>query len=217
MIQDGRVKINSTQACLGDKADPSIDNIYLDDKVVKKNNPQIYIILYKPRGFLSTINKDDQRQNIFDLVEIEKRIYPVGRLDYDSEGLILLTNDGELTDHLTHPKYEHEKEYRVKVRKRPQIDQINKWRKGVCLDDGYKTKPASVEIESYTENGAWLVVTLREGKKRQIRRTGQALDLPVERIIRTRIANLELGKLKPKQWRYLNEIEISRLKNFLHI
>jgi 23S rRNA pseudouridine2605 synthase len=147
-------------------------------------------------------------------VDIEERVYPVGRLDFYSEGLILLTNDGELTNRLTHPRFQHEKEYRVKVVKRPDKEQIEKWRRGVILEDGYRTQRAEVEISSYDKNGAWLNITLREGKKRQIRLTGKTIGLPVERIIRIRIANLVLGNLKPKKWRYLNRKEIHNLKNF---
>jgi 23S rRNA pseudouridine2605 synthase len=136
----------------------------------------------------------------------------VGRLDFYSEGLILLTNDGELTNRLTHPKFQHEKEYRVKVGKRPDEKQLGKWRRGVILEDGYHTQRSEVEISSYEKSGAWLKITMREGRKRQIRQTGKTIGLPVERIIRVRIATLELGTLKPKKWRYLNRKEIHNLK-----
>ena len=133
-------------------------------------------------------------------------------MDVDSEGLLLLTNDGDLTFKLSHPKFQHEKEYRVRVKKNPDREQLEKWRRGVVLDDGYKTRPARVNIISSSAGGAWLEITLTEGKKRQIRRTGSIIGLPVGRIIRVRIGSLLLGKLKPKEYRMLNSKEISRLK-----
>ncbi len=214
LIQKGRVEVNGITAKIGEKADPMLDRIILDGKLIELKQQYIYIALYKPRGYLSTINKDDNRPSIFDLVDIKERVYPVGRLDFYSEGLILLTNDGEMTNRLTHPKYQHEKEYRVKVVKRPDMEQLEKWRRGVVLEDGYRTQRAKVEISSSVKNGAWLKIILREGKKRQIRLTGKIIGLPVERIIRIRIANLELGNLKPKKWRYLNSKEIHNLKKF---
>ena len=214
MIQKGRVEVNGTTAKIGEKADPMLDRIVLDGKPIDLKQQYLYIALHKPRGYLSTKNKDDKRPTIFDLVHIKERVYPVGRLDFYSEGLILLTNDGEITNRLTHPKYQNEKEYLVKVVKRPDREQLEKWRRGVILEDGFRTQRAEVEISSYVKNGAWLNIILREGKKRQIRLTGKMIGLPVERIIRIRIANLELGNLKPKKWRYLNKNEINNLKNF---
>lgn len=212
LIAKGRVTVNGKVAQLGMKADPERDRILLDGRPVSLQTSNIYIALNKPRNVLSTVESDDPRSTVRDLVPIPERVYPVGRLDADSEGLILLTNDGELTNRLTHPRYGHEKEYRVLVARRPDDEQLATWRRGVVLPDGYKTAPASVAFESTFGKGAWLRVILTEGRKRQIRETASILGLPVVRIIRIRIGSLPLGNLKPRQWRYLNEGEVAALK-----
>ena len=154
----------------------------------------------------------DQRQTVRDLIKIEGHLYPVGRLDFDSEGLVLMTNDGDLTNRLTHPRYGHEKEYRVLLARRPDEEQLNTWRRGVVLEDGYKTQPADVRFESTSGKGAWIRVTMGEGRKRQIREIGTLLGLPVVRILRVRIGALRLGNLKPRQWRHLTSEEVQALK-----
>jgi 23S rRNA pseudouridine2605 synthase len=136
----------------------------------------------------------------------------VGRLDFDSEGLVLMTNDGDLANKLTHPRYEHEKEYRVLVAKQPDSEQLNLWRRGVVLEDGFRTGPAGVYVVSKYGKGAWLDVTLKEGHKRQIREMGIQTGLPVVRIVRVRIGELRLGSLKPRDWRYLTTQEITALQ-----
>ena len=212
VIRDGRVSVNGRISIIGDKADVAIDTIIVDGHRISDSSKKIYIALYKPRGYLSNKDKNDSRRDIYELIDFSSRVYPVGRLDVDSEGLLLLTNDGDLTFKLSHPKFQHEKEYRVRVKKNPDREQLEKWRRGVVLDDGYKTRPARVNIISSSAGGAWLEITLTEGKKRQIRRTGSIIGLPVGRIIRVRIGSLLLGKLKPKEYRMLNSKEISRLK-----
>lgn len=212
LIVSGRVKINGLVAKLGEKADPENDQIMVDNQTIAIKQNLVYIALYKPRGVLSTTHSPDRRTTVSDLIDDTNRVYPVGRLDFDSEGLILLTNDGELANRITHPRYGHEKEYRVLVSKRPDENQINTWRRGVVLDDGYRTSPAQVIFESPHGKGAWLRVILREGRKRQIRQIGATLGLPVVKIIRVRIGNIHIGSLKPRQWRYLSENEIKILK-----
>jgi 23S rRNA pseudouridine2605 synthase len=147
-----------------------------------------------------------------DLVDVPEHIHPVGRLDYESEGLVLMTNDGDLTNRLTHPRYGHEKEYRVLLAKRPDQEQLETWSRGVVLDDGYKTAPVDVRLETTQGKGAWVRVIMQEGRKRQIRETCKQLGLPVVRIVRTRIGTLRLGSLKPRQWRYLTKTEVDELK-----
>jgi 23S rRNA pseudouridine2605 synthase len=137
----------------------------------------------------------------------------VGRLDYESEGLVLLTNDGDLANRLTHPRYGHEKEYRVLLAKRPDPQQIETWARGVVLEDGYKTAPVNVWLEAVQGKGAWVRVVMQEGRKRQIRETCKQLGLPVVRIVRIRIGTLRLGNLKPRQWRYLTKTEVDELKS----
>ena len=211
-ISAGRVTVNGKVAILGTKADPERDQIELDRRPIRTSIEHIYVALYKPRGVLSTVTAPDPRPTVRDLVPIQGNLYPVGRLDVDSEGLILLTNDGELANRLTHPRYGHEKEYRVLVARRPDEEQLQTWRRGVVLEDGYRTAPAQVSVESTFGKGTWLRVTLREGRKRQIRETGALTGLPVVKIIRIRIGSLYLGGLQPRQWRYLTDQEVAALK-----
>ena len=145
-------------------------------------------------------------------MDLPDRIYPVGRLDFDSEGLILMTNDGDLANKLTHPRYGHEKEYRVLLARRPDDKQLQAWARGVVLEDGHRTAPAQVRFESTSGKGAWIRVIMGEGRKRQIREIGFLLGLPVVRIVRIRIGTLRLDNLKPRQWRYLTTQEVDELR-----
>lgn len=211
-VSEGRVRVNDKVAVLGQKADLSIDKVTVDGKALPQAESLTYIALYKPRNVLSAAEGQDDRQTVRDLVPVEGHLYPVGRLDFDSEGLILMTNDGELTNKLTHPRYGHEKEYRVLVARRPDEKQMDAWRRGVVLEDGDKTAPADVNFLSTSGKGAWIRVVMGEGKKRQIREVGRLLGLPVVKIIRLRIGTLKLGNLKPRQWRYLTTDELAGLK-----
>ncbi len=211
-ITVGRVRVNGKVAELGQKADPAVDTITLDGKAIASAEILAYIAMYKPRNVLSAVEGQDKRPTVRELIPLEGHLYPVGRLDFDSEGLILMTNDGDLTNKLTHPRYGHEKEYRVLLARRPDDQQLSIWRRGVVLEAGYKTAPAQVRFESTAGKGAWIRVTMGEGRKRQIREIGQLLGLPVVRIIRVRIGNLKLGMLKPRQWRHLTIEEIKSLK-----
>ncbi len=214
LILAGRVRVNGAVAIIGQKADPSVDKILFDGNTVKAPEQKIYIALHKPRMVLSVVEAepDDNRQTVRDLIPVAERLYPVGRLDFDSEGLILMTNDGDLANELTHPSKGHEKEYRVLVARHPDADQLATWRRGVVLEDGYKTMPVSVRLDGMSGKGAWLRVVMREGRKRQIREIGSLLGLPVVRIVRVRIGALRLGTLKVKEWRYLTAEEIAELK-----
>jgi 23S rRNA pseudouridine2605 synthase len=217
LIEAGRVLINGKKAILGSKADLQLDKIIIDGvQLPKEETQKIYIALHKPRGVLSDIDPADSRTTVRDLVPVPGHLFTVGRLDYDSEGLILMTNDGELANRLTHPRYGHEKEYRVMVAKKPDEEQLKTWRRGVVLEDASRTAPAFVSIESLAGKNAWLKVILREGKKRQIREVGARIGLPVLRIIRIRIGNLLLGDLKPNEWRYLSSNEIKGLTSITH-
>ncbi|MEN4042701.1 MAG: pseudouridine synthase [Anaerolineaceae bacterium] len=213
LIQAGRVKINGIPAKLGMKADPEHDTITVDAQPIPRADAKrIYIALHKPRGVLSDVDAQDDRPTVRDLVPVPGHLFAVGRLDYDSEGLILLTNDGDLANRLTHPRYGHEKEYRVLVSKKPDEEQLATWRRGVVLSDGHRTAPARVVVESTAARGIWLRVTLREGRKRQIREVGKTIGLLVIRIVRVRIGTLQLGNLKPREWRYLTVDEVTVLK-----
>ena len=213
-ISAGRVRVNGKVIKLGDKADINADKIELDHKQIKDTIEKIYIALYKPRKYLSVIDDNDDRPNVKDIIGINKHLFPIGRLDFDSEGLILLTNDGALANQLTHPRYGHEKEYQVQVGAKPDQEQLAIWRRGVVLEDGYRTAPVQLDIVSSANDTAWLKIVMKEGRKRQIREIGSRVGLPVFRIKRTRIGNIKLGKLKAGEWRYLTKQEISELNKY---
>lgn len=213
LITRGRVAVNGQPAVLGMKADPDRDKITVNEQPVEVGEKLLYIAVNKPRNVISAASPQDNRKAVRDLVDIPGHIYPVGRLDVDSEGLILLTNDGDLAYRLTHPKFMHEKEYRVLVATHPDDKQLGAWRNGVVLEDGYRTKPAQVRVIRKQSKGAWMKVILTEGKKRQIREMGWLTGLPVVRIIRVRIGSLQMGNLKTREWRHLTGEEVSALKN----
>ena len=214
-IISGRVSVNGVVAVIGQKADPKTDKITVDGKLLKAPEEKIYIALHKPRGVLSAVESEpgDNRQTVRDLLPMEERLYPVGRLDFDSEGLVLMTNDGDLAQRLTHPSHEHEKEYRVLVASHPDDEQLATWRRGVVMEDGYKTLPVEIRIEGAAGKGSWLRIVMKEGRKRQIREIGSLIGLPVARIVRIRIGSLTLGALKPREWRYLSPAEVATLKS----
>jgi 23S rRNA pseudouridine2605 synthase len=214
-ISAGRVRVNGKLAELGQKADPATDSITVDGKPIATAEVLVYIALHKPRYVLSTVEAEvgDGRRTVRDLVDVPDHIHPVGRLDFESEGLVLMTNDGDLTNRLTHPRYGHEKEYRVLLAKRPDQEQLEAWKRGVVLEDGHKTASVNVRFEEAQGKGAWVRVIMKEGHKRQIRETCKQLALPVVRIVRTRIGTLRLGNLRSRQWRYLTTAEVNELKS----
>lgn len=211
-IEEGRVTVNGKVVKLGAKADPAVDKIRLDGREVKSTESLVYYAIYKPRGILSSAKTEHSRKSVVDLVPVPERIYPVGRLDIESEGLMVLTNDGELANRLTHPRYGHEKEYKILVAKHPDHQQLEIWSRGVVLSDGYQTQPVDVKVEKLHGKGAWLRVIMTEGRKRQIRETAGQLGLPVTKLIRVRIGPLWIGSLQSGQYRQLTPQEVSQLK-----
>ena len=213
LITMGRVSVNGETAELGSKADPGKDTIRVDGSVLQYTEPEkVYIMLNKPRFVLSDRDSSDPRRSVFSIVENSDGLFVVGRLDFESEGLILLTNDGELANKLSHPRYGKEKEYQVLVAKRPDDKQLKAWRHGVILEDGEKTGPAHVQVSSLSGKGAWLRVVMTEGRKRQIREIGKTIGLPIVRLIRVRIGTLELGDLKSGEYKQLNENQVKSLR-----
>ena len=213
LIIMGRVSVNGETAELGSKADPGKDTIRVDGAVLQYTEPEkVYIMLNKPRFVLSDRDSSDPRRSVFSIVENSDGLFVVGRLDFESEGLILLTNDGELANKLSHPRYGKEKEYQVLVAKRPDDKQLKAWRHGVILEDGEKTGPAHVQVSSLSGKGAWLRVVMTEGRKRQIREIGKTIGLPIVRLIRVRIGTLELGDLKSGEYKQLNENQVKSLR-----
>lgn len=214
LITSGRVKVNGKTVLLGEKADATSDTITVDGKALPTELQLRYIAYYKPRFVLcDKVYDDDTRRTVFNMVEGASDLAVVGRLDYESEGLVILTNDGEMVNKLTHPRYQHEKEYRVLVSTHPDVKQMEIWRRGVVLEDGHKTSPASVTVESNAGKGTWLRVVLKEGHKRQIRETAKLTGLFVVKLVRTRIASLRLGNLKSGDYRPLTSEEITALKD----
>ena len=214
LIGEGRVKVNGKVIKLGDQADPAKDSISVDGKLIRKTIEKIYIALNKPKGYLSDIDLNHPRPTVNDLIGISEPLFAVGRLDLESEGLILMTNDGKMANRLTHPRYEHEKEYEVFVITQPDEEQLAIWRRGVVMEDGKRTLPAKVEVMNNANNGTWLRIILKEGKKRQIRKVGSRIGLPVGKIKRVRIGPLKLGKLRSGEWRYLSDFEVNRLLEY---
>jgi len=212
LIRQGRVAVNGQVAQLGQKADPRRDRITVDGQPVRVKRSRTYVALHKPRGVLSDEGDGSGRlPTVRDLVDLPGHLFPVGRLDLRSEGLILLTDDGDLAFRLTHPRFGHEKEYRALVEGRPTEETLRRWRRGVVLD-GRRTAPARVSFLRRQGERTWLRIVLREGRKRQIRRVAAMLGHPVHRLIRIRIGPVRLGDLKPGQWRLLSDAEIRALR-----
>ena len=212
IIRQGRVKIDGQIATLGQKVDPARQRVIVDGEPLTMTEPPMYIAIHKPRGILAVSQDDRGRRTVRDLVPLPGHLYPVGRLDATSEGLMLLTNDGELANWLMHPRYEHAKEYHVLIAGHPNDRTLEQWRRGVILE-GKKTAPAEVSILRRERDDTWLRVVLREGRKRQVRQVGTLLGHPVRRLIRVRIGTLQLGALKPGEWRHLSRKEIAALKS----
>lgn len=220
IIAEGRVTVNGRVAALGDKADPTVDHIEVDGRPLAlagdgaTGEKLIYIALNKPRGVISSLEDEleEGRTTVRDLIQIDgaQHIYPVGRLDKPSEGLILMTNDGDLAHRLTHPRYGHEKTYAVTVEGSISDPALDQWRRGVILD-GRITAPAPIEVVERRADDTRLRVILREGRKRQIRRIAAALGHPVTQLVRERIGPLALGDLQPGQWRHLSDQEVNQL------
>lgn len=213
LIKEGRVRVNGEVIReMGVKVDEENDIIEFDGERLKPQNKMIYIMLNKPEGFVTTVSDDKGRDTVMSLVsEIPARIYPVGRLDYDTEGLLLLTNDGELTYKITHPKNNIEKTYVAEVTGNIGMDTILSLRNGVYLD-GVRTSPAKVEVVGATRLGTKLEITIHEGRNRQVRRMFEAVGCIVKKLKRTEEAGLKLGHLPLGKWRRLSESEVNMLK-----
>ncbi len=216
MIAEGRVKVNGRPVSLGDKMDPDFDKVSIDGKnqrIVRKRK-YIYIMLHKPRGYITTASDERGRKTVMDLVaDVGRRVYPVGRLDKDSEGLLLLTDDGAFANLLTHPSGGVGKLYRVTVRPRATEEQIVRMSSGVVLDDGVKTAPAVIHVPADEPGRTVLEMTLFEGRNREIRRMCEAVGLEVIRLKRSAEGPVKLGMLPPGAWRELKRSEVTALRN----
>ena len=210
----GRVTVNGEAAQLGQRADPETDVICVDGVPVKTTPKPIYVMLNKPRGYVTTVSDEQGRKTVMDLLRgIAGRIYPVGRLDMDSEGLLLLTNDGDLTYKLTHPKHDVEKTYIAKLYGVPDEGALQKFRRGVVID-GRKTKPAKIQILEREKDGRFCTaeIVIHEGRNRQVRKMCESIKHPVAQLQRVATGELTLGELPKGKYRHLTEKEIRYLK-----
>ena len=211
LISDGRITLHGKRASLGDKIDPERDDIEIDGKkVVFSRQQNVYIMLNKPRRYITSASDEKGRRTVLDLIDVNERVYPIGRLDYDSEGLLLLTNDGDFANFLMHPSGEKVKTYSVLVRGLTD-EKLFKLSEPIVID-GYKTRPARVRLMSDMQEVSELEIKLTEGRNRQIRRICEECELNVVRLRRTGYASLTLDGLKPGQWRYLTSDEVKKLK-----
>ncbi|MBQ4245211.1 MAG: rRNA pseudouridine synthase [Clostridia bacterium] len=213
MIENGEVKVNGRKAKVGDSVDPVHDLVTVKGKKVVREKSLRYILLHKPRGFVTTTDDELGRKCVIDLLkDIPERVYPVGRLDRNSEGALLLTNDGEFANAMMHPSRRISKTYRVTVRPPVTESMIDAFSTGIEID-GRMTAPAEARIVTKEENRVVLEIVLYEGRNREIRKMCESLGLEVARLKRTAIGSLKLGMLPQGQWRDLTEQEIDKLKN----
>ena len=211
LIMAGKVKVNGKPASIGDKIDPNRDTVVVAGKKIKKTKKNTYIMLHKPRGFITTLSDEMGRKCVAQLVEdVGTRVYPVGRLDRDSEGLLLLTDDGEFANALTHPTRHVPKTYRVTVRPTITEEQITALTTGIEID-GRMTMPSEVRVLEKKEGRVVLEIIIYEGRNRQIRKMCDSLGLEVARLKRTQIGSVKLGMLKQGDWRNLTEEEVHKL------
>lgn len=210
LIKNNRVLVNGKPAVLGQRVDPEKDEILVDGRPLGAREPKRYIILHKPRGYVTTSRDQFGRPSVLDLVSVQERVYPVGRLDYDSEGLVLLTNDGELAFRVMHPKFQLPKTYRVQVRGQVTPQAIDRLARGIVLEDG-PTAPAEVELLEASGDSSVLKITIREGRNRQVRRMCAAVGHEVLRLVREAMGPLTLGGLAAGKYRVLRPQEIQQL------
>ncbi len=214
IILSGRVEVDGEVVDeLGSKVDPKVNKVTVNGRLIKDTQKYRYILLHKPEGFITTAKDQFDRPSVIDIVEdCEERIYPVGRLDYDTSGLLLLTNDGDLTFKLTHPKHNVEKTYIARVAGVPDSDAIESLKSGVYID-GYKTARARVEIVKTLDNSTSVRISIKEGKNRQVRKMFSAVGHEVIALKRIATGNLFLGELKRGEYRDLTDEEVNYLKN----
>lgn len=211
-IAAGRVTVNGRPAILGERADPAADRIEVDGRPLARAERKVYVLLHKPAGYVTTSRDPQGRPVVNDLLrDIPARLFSVGRLDYNTEGLLLLTNDGELAQRLAHPRHEVEKTYLVRVRGSLPDDARRDLEQGVKLEEGV-TAPARVEKVRMTATHTWFELTIHEGRNRQVRRMCEAVGFPVSRLKRIRFAFLDLGRLAPGEYRHLSQEEVKSLQ-----
>lgn len=216
MITEGRISVNGRDVLsLGAKANAERDEIRVDGKLIFCHVPKVYVMLNKPQGYVTTLHDPENRPIVTDLLSgISERVFPVGRLDYDSEGLLLLTNDGDFSQKMMHPRFQIPKTYRVKIKGNLRKDEVLLLEKGIPLPDGI-FKPVKVSFERQNKLSSWLTLTIRDGKNRIIRRVFEKLGHPVSRLIRVAVAGITLGDLGEGQHRELTKREKEKLSILL--
>jgi 23S rRNA pseudouridine2605 synthase len=214
-IEEGLVTVNGDKAQLGDRADLAVDQVMVNGQPLKHAEQKVTVMLNKPRGYVSTLNDPEGRKLVSDLIiGIPERLFPIGRLDYNTEGLLLLTNDGDLAQGLSHPRYHVDKTYLVKALGELTVTMTQKLENGIELDDG-KTAPAKIENIRGRGAHSWFEITIHEGRNRQVRRMCDTIGLQVLRLKRIRQGFLTLGTLPTGQFRALDNSEIARLKEII--
>ena len=218
MIKQGLVKVNGQVISeMGFQVEPEKDKVEVQDRKIEPEKRKVYLLLNKPCRVVTTLNDPQGRKKVTDLLKgVPERVYPIGRLDYQSEGLLLLTNDGELTYRLTHPRFEIAKTYLVKVQGRVNKQNVDRLQKGVELEDGL-TQPALVKIRQSEPAETFLEITIREGRNRQVRRMCEKIGHPVISLKRLKFGPVDLGNLKVGQYRELKPKEIQALKKACHL
>lgn len=213
LIAQGKVRVNGRVAVIGDRVDPKRDKVTVSGKTVIANTEKMYIMLHKPRGFVTTTKDELDRKCVTDLVaDAPVKLFPVGRLDRNSEGLLIMTNDGNFANNLTHPSAHVNKTYRVTVKGEVNDEKLIKLQDGIMLD-GRKTLPCDVFVAERKPDRTVLIFIIQEGRNRQIRRMCEEVQLEVMRLKRTEIAGVKLGMLPQGKWRPLNEREMRHLTN----
>jgi 23S rRNA pseudouridine2605 synthase len=210
LIEEGRVEVNGEVAALGRRVDPERDRVTLDGATIPVRPGLVYYLLNKPAKMVTTVSDPEGRPTVMELVPDEPRVFPIGRLDWDTEGLLILTNDGDLAHGLTHPSRGVEKTYLAEVEGVPTRGELRRLREGVELEDG-RTAPAKARLAQTTPTGAALELVIHEGRNRQVRRMCEAVGHPVRRLVRTQIGPLVDRRLPPGQWRSLKPEEIRAL------
>ena len=211
LIQQGRVTVNGKPAELGSSADPAADQIEVDGKPLPARPRPVVLALHKPSGYITSRDDERGRRTVMELVPVIPGLHPVGRLDYMTEGLLLLTNDGDLTIAVTHPSHSVDKLYLATVVGVPDVKTLDRLESGIELDDG-RTAPAKARLEAEIPGGAVVALEIHEGRNRQVRRMFEALGHPVRRLVRVAVGPIRLGDLKTGQWRELTEDEVEWLR-----
>lgn len=215
MIREGRVTVNGRAARIGDKVDPSRDHIKVDGRRVALSSSKVYLLLHKPKNTVTTAEDPEGRPTVLGLVkERGLRLFPVGRLDYDAEGFLLLTNDGDLAHRLSHPSFRIPRTYWVKVKGKPSAEEIRKLSRGISLEDG-PTAPCRITALRETRENAWMEMTLREGRNRQVKRMWEKMGYRVLKLKRISFAGLTLGDLQPGEYRDLRPKEVEKVKRMI--